>query len=161
MRRWRSWILLLALVGTWAWLEWRKLPAESASEQVDERFALCGRGGARACVVDGDSFRIGSRKVRIQGIDAPEMKGSCAAESALAVKSRDRLLVLLNQGPFTMGAKRSDARDQYGRDLRVLERVVDGKRQSIGGQLVREGLARDYVNHKESWCVAGANVRGD
>jgi micrococcal nuclease len=156
LRRWRSWILLLALVGTWAWLEWRKLPSDADPEQVDERFTLCGRGGATACVVDGDSFRIGARKVRIKGIDAPEMHGSCPGERALAVKSRDRLLALLNQGPFTMGANRSDARDQYGRDLRVLERVVDGRRQSIGGQLVREGLAHDYVNHKTSWCVESA-----
>ena len=155
MARWRSWILLVLLFGLWLWLERRDVidRTPAATERVAERFTLCGRGRTHACVVDGDSFRLGDRKVRIQGIDAPEMHGSCAAETALAVRSRTRLLELLNQRPFTMGAKRGDDRDQYGRDLRVLERVVEGRRQSIGAILVREGLAHDYVNHKESWCV--------
>lgn len=154
MRRWRSWLLLVLLLGLWLWLEWRGGvgDAPGASERVAERFTLCGRGRAHGCVVDGDSFRLGERKVRIQGIDAPEMQGACPEESALAVKSRARLLALLNQGPFTMSARSGDARDQYGRELRVLERVVDGKRQSIGATMVRQGLAHDYVRSKESWC---------
>jgi micrococcal nuclease len=155
VRRWRSWLLLALLLILWAWLEWRDRLGEAPvkSERVAERFTLCGRGGAHGCVVDGDSFRLGDRKIRIQGIDAPEVKGSCPEETALAAKSRARLLVLLNQGPFTMGARSGDARDQYGRELWVLERVADGRRQSIGAVMVREGLAHDYVNHKESWCV--------
>lgn len=154
MRRWRSWLLLALLFGLWLWLEWRGGFSEApvVTERVAERFTLCGRGRAHGCVVDGDSFRLGERKIRIQGIDAPEMKGACPAETALALKSRARLLALLNQGAFTMGARSGDARDQYGRELRVLERVIDGKSQSIGGAMVREGLAHDYVRRKESWC---------
>src|SRR5688500_18037969 len=37
----------------------------TAPERVDERFTRCGRGRAHACVIDGDTFKLGDRKIRI------------------------------------------------------------------------------------------------
>ena len=114
-----------------------------------ERFTRCGAPGSGfACVVDGDSFRLGERRIRIRGIDAPEREGACPAETDLAQKSADRLVELLNRGPFVMTAKRGDERDRYGRQLRVLTRG----RKSIGDAMVAEGLAHDYAGAKTSWC---------
>ena len=149
-RRWPALLVLLLLLTIAAGLAWLEEPrAPPLRETIAARFALCGApGAARACVVDGDTFRLGSRRIRIEGIDAPEIAGACDAERRLAAMSRERLRSLLNDGPFTMTARRSDARDQYGRELRRLERG----RRSLGDTLVGEGLARDYRGSKADWC---------
>ena len=124
-------------------------PLAAAPETVSANFTRCGRGRGFACVIDGDTIKMGSRRVRIVGIDAPELAHpSCAAERALAERSAARLLVLVNQGPFDMTAHRFNRSDRYGRDLLVLAR--DGR--SIGQQLIDEGLAHRYVGMKQSWC---------
>jgi len=121
----------------------------AASEQVSATFTPCGPGRGSACVVDGDTFKLGDRKVRITGIDAPELaEPRCPAEAALARRAADRLLVLLNQGPFVMVAHRLQRQDRHGRDLMVIRR--DGK--SIGSILIDEGLAHRYIGSKRSWC---------
>jgi endonuclease YncB( thermonuclease family) len=118
-------------------------------EKVGGRFTLCGPGRGEACVIDGDTFRLGSRKIRIAGIDAPELgHARCPQEAALGIKARDRLRELLNQGDITMTAHRLQQYDAYGRELMVVERgPID-----LGRQLVDEGLAHRYVGSKGSWC---------
>lgn len=149
-RRWRSWLLLALLVAAWAALKWWESHRDPPlRETVAERFGLCGvPGGGEACVADGDTFRLGPRRIRIEGIDAPELAGACEAERRLAAASRERLRDLLSDGPFVMTARRADHRDQYGRELRRLSR---GGRQ-LGPVLVGEGLARDYRGAKADWC---------
>ena len=151
MRRLRSILLLLALLGIAAALQWWRAPKPGAPERVDEVFALCGEGNSFACVSDGDSFRLGKRKVRIRGIDAPETgeKARCEAERVKAEAARNALRDWLNRGAFTMQAMPSDERDQYGRDLRIVSR--DGK--TVGDEMIGKGFAHKYVNHKTSWCV--------
>jgi endonuclease YncB( thermonuclease family) len=124
-------------------------PLASQPERIGATFTRCGRGRAFACVVDGDTIRFGQRRVRIVGIDAPEIASpACAGESALGQRAADRLVVLLNQGPFDMTAHRFNSTDKYGRDLMVLTRGG----QSIGGILIDESLAHRYVGMKRSWC---------
>ena len=121
----------------------------AAREKVTATFTPCGPGRGVACVIDGDTVKLGDRKIRIIGIDAPELaEPRCPEEAALARRSADRLLVLLNQGPFEMVAHRLQRMDRHGRDLMVLER----NGSSIGGQLIDEGLAQRYFGAKRSWC---------
>jgi endonuclease YncB( thermonuclease family) len=121
----------------------------AATEQVSATFTPCGPGRGSACVIDGDTFKLGDRKIRITGIDAPElMTPRCPAEAALARRAADRLLVLLNQGPFDMVAHRLQRQDRHGRDLMVIRRGD----KSIGSQLIEEGLAHRYIGSKRSWC---------
>jgi endonuclease YncB( thermonuclease family) len=121
----------------------------AATERVSATFTPCGPGRGSACVIDGDTFKLGDRKIRITGIDAPELASPrCPAEAALARRAADRLLVLLNQGPFDMVAHRLQREDRNGRDLMVIRR--DGA--SIGAQLIDEGLAHRYIGSKRSWC---------
>lgn len=124
-------------------------PLAAPPERVSTQFTLCrGRGGP-ACVVDGDTFRLGDRSIRITGIDAPELASPrCAKEAALARRSTDRLLALLNGGTFDMVAHRLQRQDRHGRDLMILER----NGESIGDQLMSEGLAHRYIGSKRSWC---------
>ena len=92
------------------------------------------------CVVDGDTVWIAREKIRLLDIDAPEMNGKCAAESALARRARDRLIVLLNARTVTI---ERDGVDRYGR---TLARLGD-----VGEVLVREGLARRWGDRR-GWC---------
>lgn len=118
-------------------------------EKVGDHFTLCGPGRGEACVIDGDTFKLGARKIRIVGIDAPELThAQCPAEAALGVRARDHLRGLLNQGGFTMTAHRLQQVDSYGRELMVVERgAVD-----IGQQMIDDGLAHRYLGSKGSWC---------
>ena len=151
MRRWgrRIWsLLLLGLLLALSWWLSRPPPPSVGPERVAERFSRCSQASGFACVVDGDSFRLGKRRIRIRGIDAPERAGACQAETALAERSAARLAELLNAGPFTMTVVGRSERDQYGRELRVLSR----NNQSLGDAMVEAGLAHDYRGEKTSWC---------
>ena len=122
-------------------------------ERVSAHFTLCGRGRGHACVVDGDTFKLGQRKVRIIGIDAPEIHGACPAETRLAYAATVRLQNLLNQGPFEMVGRVDDMQDRYGRDLRLVRRKLpDGNYQSIAEEMRKNGLAHRYISMKTSWC---------
>ena len=125
----------------------------SDPELVDEQFSRCGRGRSHACVVDGDTLKLGQRRIRVIGIEAPEVNASCPAEAKLAEASTAKLQALLNQGPFEMTGRFDDMRDRYGRDLRSLSRKLSGGRsQSIAADMRESGLARRYKGFKESWC---------
>ena len=122
-------------------------------ERVSERFTMCGPGRGHACVIDGDTFKLGKRKIRIIGIDAPEVAARCPEEAALAKAATNELQRLLNQGPFVMTGRRFNDRDRYGRDLRAITRTLpDGGTQSIADDMREKGLARRYLGYKESWC---------
>ena len=122
-------------------------------ERVDARFTRCGRGRGQACVVDGDTFKLGQRKIRIIGIDAPETKAQCPKEAQLAEAATVKLQALLNEGPFTMIGRFDDMQDRYGRDLRIVERRrADGSTQSIADDMRASGLAHRYLGFKTGWC---------
>lgn len=125
----------------------------TAPERVDRRFTVCGEQRSAACVVDGDTLRIGKRRIRIVGIDAPETDGRCPAERDLARRSTRHLHTVLNQGPFVMTARIDDMTDRYGRELRVLWRErPDGSLQSVAAEMRDAGLAARYLGRKADWC---------
>ena len=123
-------------------------------ERVALRFTRCGRGRGHACVIDGDTFKLGQRKIRIVGIDAPETHpANCPEEARLGEAATVELMRLLNQGPFTMTGRIDDMQDRYGRDLRVVTRARgDGTTQSIAADMRDSGLAHRYLGSKSSWC---------
>lgn len=121
-------------------------PTAEAAKPI--RFGLCPRGGGSNCVVDGDSFWIGGEKVRVADIGAPETHPPrCRKEARLGDAATRRLQALLNEGPVTLVTESRDT-DRYGRKLRVVER--DG--ESLGAQLVAEGLARPWEGRRRPWC---------
>lgn len=65
------------------------LPAPAAAETV----------GGSATAIDGDSMKVGSREVRLYGIDAPEYPQTCSrggSEWACGKEARDQLAALLS-----------------------------------------------------------------
>ncbi|MDV3257403.1 MAG: thermonuclease family protein [Sphingomonas sp.] len=150
----RRWLLLVPLLlAAGALLDPSLIPPAGPlavpPERVSSSFTRCGPGSGPACVIDGDTFRLGERRIRITGIDAPELSSpQCAKEEALARRSADRLATLLGEGEFEMVAHRFHRQDRHGRSLMVIQR--DGR--SIGSQLIEEGLANRYIGSKRSWC---------
>ena len=154
----RPFVLAAVLAAIWIGLDPALVdpPAllSNAPERISETFGRCGVGRSHACVVDGDTFRIGTRRVRIIGIDAPETHPArCPEEARLGELATARLQDLLNQGPFEMVAPAYGDRDKYGRELRTIQRKqADGSFQSIASEMRESGLAHRYTGFKTGWC---------
>jgi len=112
-------------------------------------FTLCSRSNRTNCVVDGDTIHYDDAVIRIEGIDTPEThRAKCESERALGMRATERLLELINAGPFDIVQKGRRDTDKYGRKLRVLER----QGRSFGDILIAEGLARPWEGRRRSWC---------
>lgn len=87
---------------------------------------------------DGDSFRLGDERVRLLGIDAPELDQTCTdangADWSCGRSASRRLAALLAGGRVACDP---EGHDQYGRVLAVCS--VAGV--DIGRTMVEEGLA--------------------
>ena len=108
-------------------------------------------------VVDGDTVLVSARiwlgqrvtvSVRLAGIDAPEIRGRCAAERARAGQARDFLVRRLATGGVAL------ADIQYGKFAgRVVARLLDGDGADLGAALLAAGLARPYAGRRRgAWC---------
>ena len=109
-------------------------------------------------IIDGDTIEVRAHpwlgvfiesRVRLAGIDAPELHGRCDGETALAARARDRLSELLSGGV----ARLDDIRhDKYGG--RVRARVLDASGADVGAALIAAGLARPYHGERRRpWCA--------
>ena len=160
LRAWRPWLiagLILLAASQWSRLFPRLFPPPPPAvvEQVDKTFVRCGQAHGDACVVEGDTFHIGARRIRVQGIDAPELHPPrCAEEARLGEAAAAALLAQLNARPSTMTSDSAHAFDEYGRELRRVTRTgPDGKPVSIGDALVAAGLAREFLHGQRGvWC---------
>ncbi|MHA1599946.1 MAG: thermonuclease family protein [Alphaproteobacteria bacterium] len=144
----------LAVIGLWV-----------LSSPAGER--LSGPIGAQVLrVLDGDTLEVSARiwlgqavetRVRLAGIDAPELRGGCAFERELAVRARAYLVGRL--GPVDGRPVRVSLYDisagKYGG--RVLARVLTANGEDLGRSLLAAGLARPYTGGgRRSWCaIAG------
>lgn len=112
-------------------------------------YSKCADGHRYTCVVDGDTLWIEGHRIRVADIDAPEAgQPKCSSELDLGNRATDRLIELVNQGPFELQAWPGRDTDRYGRQLRLL---VRGGR-SLGDILASEGLARIWTGRREPWC---------
>jgi micrococcal nuclease len=138
----------LAIVSWPTGLSWAAVSGALPSSGAGDRFAVCGV-IRQSCVVDGDTFWLEGEKIRIADIDTPEIsEPQCAAEYERGIEARDRLVGLLNEGPFDVTPIGGRDEDQYGRKLRVVTRGG----ASLGDRLVSEGLARTWTGRREPWC---------
>lgn len=87
---------------------------------------------------DGDSFRLGEARIRLLGLDAPELRQTCTDGAGAAWPcgraARDRLADLLKEGPAQC---RPEDTDRYGR---LLARCTVAGRD-VAASMVAEGLA--------------------
>ena len=119
-----------------------------ASDTESASFGFCHSGGGTNCVVDGDTLYYQGAQIRIADIDTPETHPSrCAEEARLGDAATRRLHALVNAGRFSLQSIDRDE-DSYGRKLRLVTRGG----QTIGQDLVDQGLARWYGGGRQSWC---------
>lgn len=99
-------------------------------------------------VHDGDTIRIGGERIRIIGLDTPEIgsRARCAAEQQGAVAARAELERMFFRAKVTI---RRDGTDRYGRTLAYV--YADGK--NVARELISMGLARPYMGGaRDGWC---------
>ncbi|MEO6394779.1 MAG: thermonuclease family protein [Devosia sp.] len=112
-------------------------------------------GAARAS--DGDSLRLGSERVRLLGIDAPELDQTCSkaggAQWPCGEAARTALSGLLKQGAISCAP---DGRDRYGRILAHC--TADGR--DLGRAIVEAGLATADLEYKAVEVEARLAGRG-
>lgn len=124
-------------------------PQSAAPDPHSASFDICSGPVRTNCVVDGDTFWFGGRKIRIADINTPEISNpGCAHEKQLGERAKNRLLVLLNEGNFDLERDKFNDKDRYGRDLRVVKRGGE----SLGERLVDEGLAERWQGYRRDWC---------
>lgn len=105
---------------------------------------------------DGDSIRQGAKRLRLQGIDAPEFSQTCVRDGKpwdCGQQSRRALSVLLGRcGSVCEGSER----DRYGR---LLVTCRNGK-LDINGEQVRQGLAVAFGAYEREQQEARTAKRG-
>jgi micrococcal nuclease len=101
----------------------------------------------RRHAIDGDTLACGTERVRIMGLDTPEMRGHCPAETHAARAAKDRLTALMAAG---ISLERH-GRDRYRRTLAI---VRDRQGRDVARILIQERHARPYNGRgrREGWC---------
>ena len=108
--------------------------------------------------IDGDTFEARvhlapgqdvTTRVRLRGIDAPELKAACPEELRLAEAATDALRNLLRQGEvaiYNIGP------DKYSG--RVVADVATRRTGNVSVALISTGHVRVYNGgHRQSWCA--------
>jgi endonuclease YncB( thermonuclease family) len=110
-------------------------------------------------VIDGDTFEARihlwpgldvTTRVRLRGIDAPELKARCPEERAKAEAARNALASILDQGGVTVAQV---SNDKYGG--RVLATAGTRQTPDVSAAMLAKGFARPYAGgHRGTWCGA-------
>jgi endonuclease YncB( thermonuclease family) len=108
-------------------------------------------------VIDGDTFEARVRvwpgmdvttKIRLRGIDAPEMHARCSSERAKALAARHALADMLNEGAVSVAGV---TQDKFGG--RVDAAVSTASTTDVAAALLQRGLVRAYDGkRRQSWC---------
>ena len=122
--------------------------AASATGPASAAFQPPVRHNATGCTVtDGDTIRCGSERIRLLGIDAPELAGHCRTGRACAPGSgpaSKRSLGTMMTGPITLDRV---AQDPYGRTLAIVH--------AGGVNLSCRQLERRQAIYKPRWDNGG------
>lgn len=115
-------------------------------------------------VVDGDTLEVRARiwlgqeiatRVRLAGIDAPELRARCPHERALALRATDFLERRFGGRRTLSGIRLHDIENgKYAG--RVVARVETADGEDLASLLLGAGLAQRYDGgRRTSWCAAG------
>jgi endonuclease YncB( thermonuclease family) len=134
------------------------VPAEPAPPRLIARAAPTTTHPAEVLrVIDGDTFEARvhvwpgldiTTKIRLRGIDAPELPARCATERTMAEAARDALGAMLAEGAVGISGV---TLDKYGGRA-----VADAGTRSVANvsaELLAKGHARSYGGGKRrGWC---------
>jgi len=105
-------------------------------------------------IIDGDTLRVRlpggkrARTVRLRDVDAPELKGRCPTEIALAHRAKAELERLAPVGStVTLSATKSDKYENR------IDAKVHGPSGDVSTSLLAAGLVRPYKGGtRGGWC---------
>ncbi|MCY0147393.1 thermonuclease family protein [Hoeflea sp. G2-23] len=109
-----------------------------------------------ARVVDGDSLAIGKRRLRLMGIDAPEIAQNCRRDGRdydCGVEAATYLRGLVGANPVDC---RAEGVDRYGRDL--VRCIAGGK--DLNEAMVRAGHAVAFGDYRVAEAAARKSRSG-
>jgi endonuclease YncB( thermonuclease family) len=108
--------------------------------------------------IDGDTFEARvhlspgldpTTRVRLRGIDAPELKASCPGELQMAEVATGALRALLGEGEVTIS---NIGPDKYSG--RVVADVATRRTQNVSSAMLAGGHVRPYGGgHRSGWCA--------
>jgi endonuclease YncB( thermonuclease family) len=147
-----------------------QLPAQApAARGSDTVWKRAGNAGVRHPVevvrtIDGDTFEARvqlwpglemTTRVRLRGIDAPELKASCAQELQMAEAASGALRGLLDEGEVTIS---NIGPDKY--NGRVVADAATRRTENVSAALLAGGFARRYGGGRRGgWCDSGPDKR--
>jgi endonuclease YncB( thermonuclease family) len=141
-------------------------PAARGGDAIWKR---AGNAGVRHLVevvrtIDGDTFEARvhlwpglemTTRVRLRGIDAPELKASCPQELQMAEAAGSALRGLLDEGEVTIY---NIGPDKY--NGRVVADAATRRTENVSAALLAGGFARRYGGgRREGWCEASLNKK--
>ena len=149
------------------WLNWPGAVSEPSADSQAARDAemvwrRAGNPGVRHPVdiirtIDGDTFEARvhlspgldpKTRVRLRGVDAPELKASCPRELQMAEAAGAALRGLLGEGEVTIY---NIGPDKY--NGRVVADAATRRTDSVSAALIAAGHARSYRGgHRTTWC---------
>ena len=108
-------------------------------------------------IVDGDTIEVRARvwlgeeltvMARLRGIDAPELKGHCRQERAMAAAATERLTAAAGVGAVRLS---NIENDKFGG--RVLADIATPSGEQLATLMLASGLVRAYDGGKRGgWC---------
>ena len=105
---------------------------------------------SRQRVVDGDTLVVGRERIRLKGVDAPEMKQTCVCQgktTACGVEAKKALEGFIGNNAVSCVPS---GRDVYGRLLAECFVTIDNKKISLNLQMIRSGLAVTFSKDDET-----------
>jgi endonuclease YncB( thermonuclease family) len=169
-RRWLPWVFVACVVAAtnlpvrhWINLPWSHPVDSQAARDAETILKHAGISDTRLAVdviraIDGDTFearvhlepgRDLSTRIRLRGIDAPELKAACAQELRMAEVATGALRALLGEGDvrvFNVGP------DKYAG--RVVADVATRRAANVSTAMLAGGYVRSYGGgHRNGWCA--------
>ena len=172
-RRWLPWVFVLCVVAVsmlpvrdWVRRSPPGFTDSQAARDAEMVWKRAGNSDARHPVdvirtIDGDTFEARvhlspgvepTTRVRLRGIDAPELKASCPQELQMAEAATDALRALLREGDVTIF---NIGPDKYSG--RVVADAATRRIGNVSTAMIAAGHARSYGGgHRNGWCASAS-----
>ncbi len=145
-----AWVYALFLAGGWLFFTFPVFRHALTDSHVASGDGYASR------IIDGDTLVWKGRRVRLHGMDAPEMDQTCRDESGEVYmcgwRARQHLKEIISDRPMFCDRVTTD---RYGRDVAVC--LVDGI--DIGERMVLDGWAVAYIRYSRAYAWAENEAR--
>ncbi|MGN6460535.1 MAG: thermonuclease family protein [Pseudolabrys sp.] len=149
-----SWIVLAVVaLAAWAYSQWEKAPSGQITGPTAGDTAQGETITGAVRVVDGDSLEIGAARIRLFGIDAPELRQLCrsadGSDVTCGLAARDTLGKLIGGRPVSCAP--AEKTPSYDRTVAVCtvknSNSDNGRETDLSEAMLRAGQAIELKAH--------------